>query len=350
MKKKIFLVTSSLAAGGAQRVFWLLSQGFDKNKYEVTIVVLTSKNSFFSTTIPGVKVVDLKTVRSSLSVGKLYNLIRKERPYAIFGTGDQINFLISFVSIFIKTPFIIGRPTNISSEMRRYAGPKSKVLGKFKSFFYDKFNTIVCQSEEIRNPLIKNLKVDSNKMVVIPNPVLTNSVIKNGEGKNRLIVVGRLTEVKGHSRLLDVISELPVEYSLTVAGDGSLKDMLTKQTIVLDIFNRVYFIGKVSDVIDRIAKHDVLVLSSHSEGFPNVVLESLSVGVPVVTFRVGGVSNFIKDGFNGYIIEQDDLAGFKQAIIKSCLRAWNSEAIKKDIEDQFSLRKIAGMYESLIEV
>lgn len=349
MKKKIFLVTSSLAAGGAQKVFWLLSQGFDKKKYEVTLIILTSKNAFFSTTIPEVNVLDLGTSRSSLSIRKFYNLIKKEKPYAIFGTGDQINFLISFVSMFVDIPYIIGRPTNISSEMRQFAGVKSKVLGKFKRFFYDKFNTIVCQSDEIRNPLIQNLNVDPKKMVVIPNPVLINGIIKNGKSSNRLVIVGRLTEVKGHARLLNMFSEIKNDYSLTLVGDGPLKEALKQQIDDLGLTNSVFLIGNVSDVINRIADHDVLILSSFSEGFPNVVLESLSVGVPVVTFRVGGVSNFIENDFNGYIVEQGDLIGFKQAIMKACAHSWDAEAIKRDIENRFSLKKVAERYEQLIE-
>lgn len=338
-----------MAAGGAERVFWLLSQGFNKDDYEVSIVILNIQNAFFPLELDNVRIVDLNTKRTSLSFPKLYKLIKKERPYAVFGTGDEINFLISSVSLFVKIPFIIARPTSISTEMLQFSSIKGKVLNRFTSIFYKNFNVIVCQSLEIKNALLKTFKVNPDKMVVIPNPVLISDFLKAELSMKRLIIVGRLTGVKGHDRLLQMFSELPDEYTLTCAGDGELKETLISNAGTLNVLQRVNFLGRVSNPIEIISQHDVLVLTSYSEGFPNVILESLSVGVPVVTFRVGGVSNFVVDDYNGYIVEQDDLEGFKKSIIKACARKWNSEDIKNNIRARFSLEKISSMYEDLIE-
>lgn len=348
-KKKVFFIVSSLSAGGAERVFWLISQGFDKSKYEVSIILFNSNNAFFSMDLEGVHVVDLKTIKASLSFPKLYKLIRKERPHAIFGTGNHINFLISFVSFFVKIPYIIARPSSISAEIHQFSNLKGKVFDKFTRLFFRNFNTIICQSDEIRNSLSRVYKINSSQMVVIPNPVVVSPVIKNGKGNNRLIIVGRLTEVKGHRRLLDIFSMLPECYSLSMAGDGELKEYLIEKAENLNIASRVQVLGQVSNVIDVISTHDVLLLTSHTEGFPNVVLESLSVGVPVVTFRVGGVSNFLIDDFNGYIVEQDDLIGFRNAIEKASKKEWKHNEIKMDIQARFSLEKVVSMYEDLIE-
>jgi glycosyltransferase involved in cell wall biosynthesis len=96
-------------------------------------------------------------------------------------------------------------------------------------------------------------------------------------------------------------------------------------------------------------QHDLMVLSSHTEGFPNVVLEALTVGLPVVTFRVSGIPGLIVDGFNGYIIQQGDLTDFKDKVIQACTQnTWNAMDIRQNVYQKCSLEKISVQYESLI--
>src|SRR5690606_13088623 len=163
-----------------------------------------------------------------------------------------------------------------------------------------------------------------------------------------LIKVARLVELKGHARLLEVIKQLPQNYSLTIAGDGPLRNEIEEQINKLDLQKRVKMLGEVSNVERLIAQHDLLVLSSFTEGFPNVVIEALSVGTPVVTFRVGGVSSVVIDGFNGYIVEQGDLEEFKNKILHSCNKEWDVQAIRSDVFNRFSIEKITEKYQQLI--
>ena len=67
MKKKIFLIIASLGAGGSERVFWLLSQYFNKGDYKVTVVLLDGRQQSFPSNIDGVEFIDLKTVKASKS-------------------------------------------------------------------------------------------------------------------------------------------------------------------------------------------------------------------------------------------------------------------------------------------
>jgi glycosyltransferase involved in cell wall biosynthesis len=78
-----------------------------------------------------------------------------------------------------------------------------------------------------------------------------------------------------------------------------------------------------------------------------VVVESLSVGTPVVSFKVGGISDIIVPGFNGFIVQQNDLGAFGKQILESCEKRWDTEAIRKDIFNRFSLEKVTGYYEAL---
>lgn len=350
MKRKVFFIISSLSAGGAQRVFWLVSQYFNHSLFDVSIVLLDSTRSFFSHEIEGVTIIDLKTKKASLSFFKLYNLIKAEKPYAVFSTGGHIDTLVSFTSLFVKIPLIIARPTNVTDK-ERFSNAKSKFLGKISSKFYQHFDVIVCQSDEIRNSYYKKCKIDWEKLVIIPNPVIETKFLRtivSDNQKIRLIVVARLTEQKGLRRLINIMKDLPSNYHLTIAGDGPLRSEILEQIELLRIQDRVQTLGTVNNVIDLIAEHNLFVLPSFIEGFPNVVIESLSVGTPVVSFEVGGINEIIQNDFNGFIVEQGNIDSMKAHIIQACFKKWDSCAIQEDVKARFGIKKVVGYYEKLI--
>lgn len=351
MKQKIFFIVSSLTMGGSERVFWLLAQGFDKEKYDVSIVLLNSKNSFFSLDLENIRVIDLETIKSSRSFFKLYKLLNDEKPYAVYSTSGHINILVAFLSLFIQIPKLVARESNIPNEMLLHEGFKAKFWSHFVKLFYKRFKTIVCQSEEMKHSLHSFYKISPIKLVVIPNPVLISNATEVPSrlrlAKN-IIIIARLSIVKGHERLLDIFSKLPENYILTIAGDGEIRERILDKIRSLNLDSRVIFLGQVSDITEIIPNYDAVVLSSYTEGFPNVILESLSMGVPVITFRVGGITGLIKDGFNGYILEQDDHNGFAKQIIETCNRSWDHEAIRRHVYETHSLEKIVTRYEALI--
>jgi len=351
IKNKIFFIVASLGAGGAERVFWLLAQRFDKSLYDITIVFLNSEDKCFSTDIDGVNFVDLKTRKASLSFFALFKFLKKEKPFAIFSTTGHINILVSLVSLFISVPNLIARASNIPDQMKKFDGRKARFWNIFTRISYHRFDIIVCQSDEMMQSVIKEYKVNPGKLIVIPNPVLYTGLIKeeyHSPSKKRLIIVARLSKEKGIDRLLDIIKELPENYSLTIVGDGGLKGDILSKVELLKLNHRVVFMGQITNVAKIILEHDLMVLSSFTEGFPNVVLESLSVGIPVVTFRVGGLSGLLRNGFNGFIVEQGDLQGFKNQVLTACSKRWDFAAIKQDVYKRYALDKVAVEYQNLI--
>ncbi|QEM10960.1 glycosyltransferase [Mucilaginibacter rubeus] len=351
MRKKIFLVLSSLGAGGSERVYWLLSQYFNKPDYEVVVVLLNGNICSFSKEIAGIRFLDLKTLKASRSFFKLRKLLKDEKPYAVFSTTDHINILVAFVSIFVKVPQLIARASNNPQQMRQYYGFKARFYNYFSRFLFVRFNTIVCQSEEMKQSVARLYNINLNRLIVIHNPVIITNVLKpqtQVSDLKRLIAVNRLIKEKGVFRLLEVMKALPQNYVLTIAGDGPLMNTLKEEVINTGLNERVTFIGEIKNVAEVISKHDLLVLSSFTEGFPNVVLEALSVGVPVVTFRVGGVDELIREGFNGFIAEQNDLRTLQQQIIRACSQTWQHPNIKADISERFGLNKIGLAYETLL--
>lgn len=350
MKKKVFFVLSHLGAGGSERVFWLLCQHIDKSLYDVSLVLLDSRNPFFSANIKQVNIVHLNSVRASRSFFKLCKLINREQPFAVFTTGGHINTLLSYVSIFTKIPILVGRESNVMHVMTKLGGLKEWFWDLFVPFTYKRFHFAVCQSLEIEQSMSDHYGIPKNKLVIIHNPVLATKITINTEEsmKKKLIVIARLAVEKGIFRLLKIMKRLPPEYSLTIAGEGPLKEKIIEEIRKLDLSDRVKLVGLVSNTNELIANHSLMVLPSLTEGFPNVVLESLAVGVPVVAFKVSGIQDIIKPHFNGYITEQDDTIGFENNIKKALKTNWNHQAIKADVNVRFGIEKIVKQYEALL--
>ena len=350
MKKKVFFVITSLGAGGSEKVFWLLTQYFAKPEYAVSVVIFDKEVTCFSTALDGVNFIDLKTKKASKSFLSLYKLLKKEKPYAVFSTTDHINVLVSMVSYFVKIPRLIARVSNNIDQMKAFTDYKDQFYRTFNKLFYPRFDSIVCQSEEMKNSFLKEIKMDDKKIFVIPNPILKNKILKNEEqsAKKRLIMVARLSKEKGISRMIDIVKLLPDHYHLSIAGDGPIFNEIKNKINYLHLENRIALLGKVDHISDLLASYDLMVLSSYTEGFPNAVLEALGVGLPVVSFRVGGITDLILNDFNGFILEQDDELGFAGKIISACSKSWDHQTIKTNIYKKYELNKIGESYEMLL--
>lgn len=355
-RKKVFFILSSLASGGSERVFWNLAQGFNKDKFDVTIVILDATVNCFSMDLDGVRFIDLNTKKASRSFFALYKVLNKEKPYAVFSTTGHINILVSLVSRFLAIPVLIARASNIPHELRLFEGFKSRFYERFTNISYKGYKAIVCQSEEMKQSLISTYNINPALITVIGNPVLHTPKVKELRKSRRkdykLLVVARFSLEKGLERLVNIVAELPENYHLSLVGTGVLKDKVRQKVKDLGLSSRVHFLGEISNIqIEEImVQHDLMVLGSYTEGFPNVVLEALNVGLPVVTFKVGGVKGLIIDGFNGYVLPQNDHQGFKHRVIQACTTDyWNAVEIKNTVYQKYALGQISAQYEELIK-
>ena len=124
------------------------------------------------------------------------------------------------------------------------------------------------------------------------------------------IVVGSLTEKKGHTYLFDALKQLP-NTSLLVVGDGYMRATLEKRAQ-----KNVQLLGARPDVRDLYAASDTFVLPSLWEGMPNATLEALASGLPVIATNVGGISEIIRDGENGFLVPPRDSAALTEKLQK----------------------------------
>ena len=143
---------------------------------------------------------------------------------------------------------------------------------------------------------------------------------KLGFGQNKQVLfAGGLYYIKGVQYLIQAMSEIIKQIdnlSLIIAGEGPLKNELQLLTKKFEIQDSVHFIGHVSKKIlkDLYYSSSVVVLPSLSEGLPRVILEAMACARPVIATDVGGISELIKDGENGFLVPPADYMALKQKI------------------------------------
>jgi glycosyltransferase involved in cell wall biosynthesis len=123
----------------------------------------------------------------------------------------------------------------------------------------------------------------------------------------KVVTVGRLVPWKCLDRVIEVLVSCP-DIGLVIVGDGPERQRLEELAHTLDVADRVYFAGQVSqaETIGLMAACDFFVLNSTYEGLPHVVLEAMSLGLPVLATAVGGTPEVVCDGDNGRLIAPAD--------------------------------------------
>ena len=162
----------------------------------------------------------------------------------------------------------------------------------------------------------------NNRICVIPNPVAEEAERPEIPRDRVILSVGRMVTTKHFDRLLKIFSMLDdVRWKLIIVGDDaqgqSHRTELEALAHQLEISERVEFAGNQSDVHTYYARARIFAFTSSSEGFPNVVAEALSAGVPVVSYDCqAGPSDLIEDGVNGYLVNVFDDNAFCKRLKK----------------------------------
>jgi len=154
---------------------------------------------------------------------------------------------------------------------------------------------------------------------VIPNAALAISDVHHTMGNHRVIAVGRLDYQKGFDRLLEAWSLLPVTlrkiWHLDIFGQGEWEQMLKDQCVALGISDSARIHPPTNRIFEEYAASEFLVMSSHYEGFPMVMIEAMACGVPAVSFEfLCGPRDIIVPEENGLTVPEGDIPALAAAM------------------------------------
>jgi len=346
--------------GGVER--WMLNLG--KGLYERghKIYYSAKKGSIFINTCRSIGFPVFKN-----KFGIDYSIINSYRLSKILRKYD-IDIVINHHNKDIKIARMASLIVNKKIVNIKRAGSIGDVKNTLENkLIYKRFvDGIITPTYDIKYKLLKYGWLDKDLIHVIKNGV----IIPNLEGlnikniKNSLKVAdesrvigsfGRLVEQKQFDKFLFVsklIKQKIDNVKFIIVGEGHLKDEIINISKEIGIFNDLILLDFQADPISIYAICDIIVMTSRSEGYPNVLLEAMSVGKPVVAFGVGGIKELIKNGDNGYIIDPFDCEKMAEICIELLRNEEKVEEIgsraKKYVENNNSIKTMIDKTEEYI--
>lgn len=346
-------ILPDLETGGAERIVTTIANHLSRDRFEPKILLLRKRGGYLSLLKEDVEIIDVKTERIRHSLKPILREIYRRKPDIVFSGFGEVNAYLSlFIKVFPKTKFI-ARETNVVSEH------VTRKEIKFFYNFYNNYQRIIAQSDDMKKDLIAQFNIKQQKIVKINNPVdfdfidarLRTSVRPESFRHNykNIVAIGNLSARKGFDNLLKVFSRLKNENILLhILGDGKDRDMLHQMKDFLGL-DQVIFHGKQENPYQFLKHADLFILSSRYEGFPNVLLEAGACGTYSLANNCpGGINEIIQDGTNGEIADIENHEDFAQKIINVLHQSHERDSIRDSIQSRFSKNIILSEYEKVL--
>lgn len=360
MSKKaiICLIIPSLGVGGMQRVMaeiaTFLSQMPD---LEIHLIIYAIKKDLFYP-IPDNIIIHASNIKYRKNLRILFTLktlfyIRKQiqaiRPNEILSFGEYWNSFVLISVIGLKVPVYISDRCQPNKDF----GTIHTILRKI---LYPRATGIIAQTEIAKD--IYKRQFNHSNICVIGNPIRTiQSNRINISKENYVLSVGRFIPTKHLDLLVDIFLNINLpNWKLIILGDDVLnfgiKKILQDKIKKNHAENRVELIGNIVNVEEYYLKSKIFTFTSSSEGFPNVVGEAMSAGLPVISFDcVAGPSEMVKDGITGYLVplfnNKDFEHKLKSLMTNEIQRIEMGENAIREIE-KFSTESIGNQYYNFI--
>lgn len=296
--RRVAFVLPDLGAGGAQGVVMRLADGLDRRRWEPRLLVMGGAQAL---TPPETLPVERGASRRVLQgLPWLVRRLRALAPEAVVATPAYANLALLAASPYLprKTRLIVREANTPQATLD--ALPSWLLRLQPYRRLYPRAACVLAQTPEIRDALLDLVPSLAPRLRLLPNPVDVDRLRKAPPHRTpgpglRLVAAGRLTRQKGFDRLIAMLPELPADTRLTICGEGPERDALTAQAQGLGVADQVDMPGFARDLPGRLAGADGFVITSRWEGLPNVALEALALGVPVVATPDSGLAGLVTE-------------------------------------------------------
>ncbi len=314
MTKKICFVSGGLSGGGQERALTNYANEFARNGYEVVIICLFKTDVFFTLDKSIVIIwpnVDREKNSKYIYALKLIPFIRREvkdiKAEVVISFGDWYNSYTVVATLLLKVRVFI---TNRMGPELGYG----LFLNFFNKLTYPLADGLIVQTERAKSLLSNRFRIKN--IEVIPN-ILNPIDIAELNPQKQIISIGRLSREKGHKILIEAFSRIKEKkgWKLIIIGDGLELDNLIEQSKNLCIEKDVSFLGHLLDFRSHLASASVFVLPSFYEGFPNALIEAMSVPIPCISSDcVAGPREIIEHKINGLLFQPGNVEELVQCL------------------------------------
>lgn len=368
--KRILFVINSLAGGGAERVMTTLLRHSTswRGRYDMSLALLDGEPNAYAP--PDWVAVHRLDADFSLvrSVVRLRRLVRRVRPDIVLSFLTRANVATGAAVAGTGIPFIISERVNTSAHL---PGGLAGLAGRATvRFAYPHADHVIAVSQGVADDLIHAFAVPPERISVLSNPVDGDAIRAradvsdaDGPAPPYVIAMGRLVPNKNFPLLIDAFAAAAIPGQLVIFGEGPERPALERQIAARGMTGRIVLAGFTENPFPAIAAAQCYVLPSNAEGFPNGLVEAMTLGVPVISTdcpsgpseilaeRAPGRTAGLDMAAHGLIVPCDDRDALAQALRclqDPALRDRYAKAARARAED-FAVSAAVARYWAVIE-
>lgn len=330
---KIAFFTPGLGIGGIERVFINYGNLLATRGYEVDYLVCQTNGIFKELLSNNVRLRNLNCGQLRYSVASLARYLKENKPQYIMCANSATLFVyIAKMMSFSKVRIIASQHNHLDIDTKSY------VDKKIIWYIYNRCYKVIAISGGIQDLLISK-GVRKSKIIDIQNPIDLHKVcVQSNEYsvdfpfRNYILYVGRLSKVKNLGLLIESfnkIKKITHDYKLIIAGEGSEENHLKDLVGQLNLESSVLFVGSILNPYPLIRRAKAIVLSSLSEAYPTILVESLALGKTIVSTPSPGALEILRHGELGYISDDFTTESFSKLLVKAIDKPFESSLLYK---------------------
>lgn len=350
--KRIVFYMPSFEGGGAERNAVLIANQLARSGYRVTLTVDKESGPNRVLVREDITVRVLGGKSHIADVPALRKIIKEISPDMVFGRIglSPIKLLLATIGLMPWRGVVLSYHCSYDPFDR----PGGRMTYVLSSFLTRVAGATIAVSSDIRDELVSRFYACRDRIRVVHNPIDLQWIEMNALeerpscfGKRPYILsVGRLVGAKDYPNLLRAFDMIKnqLDYDLVILGEGPLRSVLENLVSELELKDRVYMPGYFSNPFPVYRDAALFVLSSAVEGFGNVILEALALGVPVVATRCpGGPKEILDEGKYGRLVPVGDSNALAVAMIDEISNPVPPALLKRRASD-FRVECVAKAY------
>ena len=368
------MVLPSLEMGGAERVSVALINNLSRQHFTLHVIVCGDEDGPLSHELPeNLNIVFLRKSRVRHALRAILSHTRQLKPNLLFLNLSYLNLLVAIFRSFLpRQTKVIARETNVVSlNNLNYRLPAFwNVLYRA---FYSRLDHIICQTTVMQTDLVAKYAVAKERTTVISNPVDVNKILELSRDEPSAEPMDHhqassggfdVTTKKAGLHLLSASGLRPEKnldglirgfhkagtrnIVLEILGDGPERPRLEAMVQRLGLQQTVTFTGMAANPFRTMSQADAVILTSHNEGLPNVLLEALALGKQIISTPAGGTCNELLDGLPGCVLAQSASDDHIAAAIDLWAES-RADMPPSQLPEKFHLDQIMVAYESLFQ-
>jgi glycosyltransferase involved in cell wall biosynthesis len=367
-RRHVCFVLPSLHGGGAERAAVQVLNGLDPARWHRSMFLFERTGPYLADLDPRIELQSAPSPSRGERWQALRAFVKQRRPDVVMAFLSYATALTAARAAQTGARVIFNQQTPMTAflddaDYQWRNGWRRAVFTATSRLTYAAADLVIVTSHGVADDLTRNFGVRPGGIAVVPNPVDLDEVrakaredgsIERPDGSAVIVAAGRLAEAKNYPLLIDAMRVLKqsVRARLFILGEGGLEAALRSRIADRQVEDVVTLLGFQRNPWKFIAQADVFALSSHYEGFGNVLIEAMALAVPVVATTSAGTRDIVTHGVDGLLVDphtpETMAAALRQVLENRELRASMSRRAAASAE-RFAAPTVIARYDQVLE-